>query len=319
MQRMRTRQKHCISNLQTIILLLFLASIVSGLRFKMLNHFRDSRLDETAIKVMFDDIPLEFLVTLSFTVSIEATIVLNFCLIGEYTFTMFHLGDAKIPIKFKITCVLSILHIDIVGTTMSMMKISRKVKQDGKLHYMLNFVFDVDVTGNISLYLISKYHNDPQGALPMKILLYSKTFANLGDLLFEIKMSNEPDFHNQIKNVYLIDEPLSSVVPDYKHLDRGLALLRQAIYFYMEPANSKILLNRSRFNHMHATNGKFDEKCHEIPSHFNPDQKMNVWTLQSFNKEMMELPLDLISLQPDISFTVVLNLEIYPRNLASSY
>ena len=316
---MQSRQNERISKLQSLIILLFVTPFVSGLKFKMLEHFRDSRLNQSTFTVMKDDIPPFFTANLLFTVSIEATIVLNFCFIGQHALTMFKLGDAKVPMKLKIKCVFSILRIEFLNTSVILRKKFRKTKQDGKLHYVLNFVFDVDVFGDISLYLISKEHDDPPEMIPLKTFLYSVPYNDLGEILFEIKMSKKDNFHNQIKNVYVIDESLSSVVPDYKHLDRGLALLRQAIYFYIEPANSKILLNRSRFNHMHATNGKLDEKCHELQSHFNPDEKVNVWTMQSFYKETLRLPLDLVSLQPDISFTIVLNLEIYPRNLDPLY
>ena len=100
---------------------------------------------------------------------------------------------------------------------------------------------------------------------------------------------------------------------------RGLALLRQALYFYMEPAHSKILRNRSTFNHSHGVNGKPGEVCWELHSQFNPDLRLPLWSLQNFKKKLLSLTLDSVALHPRDSFLIVLNLRLYLRNNLQEY
>ncbi|MEL6802852.1 MAG: hypothetical protein AAFO91_03605, partial [Bacteroidota bacterium] len=106
---------------------------------------------------------------------------------------------------------------------------------------------------------------------------------------------------------------------EWIRLYQGLAKMQQAYYFYMEPENSKIILNRSPYNHPHAQNGSQFFDCSELSSNFSQTGNRTNWMLETFTREFARVPLDSLKTTYPNTVSIVANLEIFPRNLDIDY
>ena len=305
--------------ISTIFILYYKLCYVSALNFQMLRNFQDSRIDDSSLTIKVDDLIPNLWLTSSLTLSVESTFILDSCWNDNYSFVLFEIGDTQIPIELGMTCDQSILEITFVSSSKLITKPARKIKSNGELHFVIVFFFKIDTSNSLSLSLVSDNLDNSTLSNLENVEITSVLFSQISDTIMKINFNKDTKLNTQIKNVYAIDKFFSSSDDEFNQFDRGLALLKQAIYFYMEAENAKILLNRSKHNYMYGTNGKLDEKCWEVHSHFNKTDRVTVWTMQNFNNEVFQLPLDLVGVQPDLSFSVVLNLEIYPRLLESLY
>ena len=315
MKHTNSRELINISNYLKIILLLGLSHSILCLNFQMLFHYQDSKVNLVPITIPKSLIPDHFWLEPKFTISMEMTFTISTCFTGNHTHTLFLLGDSSTPSSFSFSCISDSLVFDLMDST-NVLTIRNKFKKpDLTSTFVLNFVFEIETVSFMKLvFLKDDAPNTPKkGSLEITQIPPSE----MTQVLFVVQLLENPDISTEVRNISILDKWFDPLEAEYHERYRGLALLRKAIYFYMEPENTKFLLNRSKLNESFGVNGKTDEYCWELHSHLNREKRATIWTMQSFTKEIFYTDLDF--LKENMSFSIVLNLEIFPRFFDPDY
>ena len=299
--------------LSTLLLLLLLAGVHRSMEFKMLHLFQDSETDKTPIRISKERLPEWFWTSSQKTISVELVVTLNQC-IDAHSMTLFLIGEDETLLHFEFHCLAGLLNLNILEVDNFQGFMVTVTTEDGRLQALLNFQLEID-SSKMTLILVRKI----AGKLMNLQSLQVAQINTPQDKFFTLNLPQDSNTVSRVKNVYVVDKFFASSESEFHERYRGLALLRQALYFYMEPAHSTILRNRSRFNHSHAVNGKLDGVCWELHSQFNPDLRLPLWSMQNFRKELLSLPLDSVALHPLDPFSIVLNLRLYLRNNLEEY
>ncbi|MEL6802931.1 MAG: hypothetical protein AAFO91_04010, partial [Bacteroidota bacterium] len=132
-------------------------------------------------------------------------------------------------------------------------------------------------------------------------------------------LEDTPEFSTQIRNLYLTEKILADSTFEMLHMYKGLATLYQAIYFYMEPAHSKVLLNRSKMNYPPGVSGELGNSFFDLTSYFSRSRKAPQWILSRFFNEFLSLDLPSAQSLEANSFSIMLNFECFLRSRDENY
>ena len=144
-------------------------------------------------------------------------------------------------------------------------------------------------------------------------------YKDVGDQLLEIRMSRNSDYDLHVRSVYAVNKLFMPTDMEYDQLYKGVARLQQAIYFYMEPAYSKILYNRSAFNAPPAISGSSDNYLNNLSSAFSVLNGHTNWMLLKFEQEFLAWEVPLVTTYEPPTTSVIINLELYVRNDSVGY
>ena len=182
---------------------------------------------------------------------------------------------------------------------------------DNEMHFYFPIFLEINKNKNADLYFFGHLPND---FTKKKMLIESIKYTDITQIIFEIMIPENDKISSKIRNLYAVDTVFSNVNYEYQNLDKGIAQLQQAIYFYMDATESQIFHNRSKFNYPPAMNGQASNSCSTIFSQFSTESNSVHWMLVNFRNEFLKLEVpSLNSLEPP-TVSLFLNLDMYIRN-----
>ena len=123
-----------------------------------------------------------------------------------------------------------------------------------------------------------------------------------------------PNTTTTIKNVLAIEGTIDYLQPETFFIFGGFASLIHSIYFYMEPTNTKFLMNRSKFNLPSAINGLNHGYAGKFFSRFSPQTGQVEWMMATNNHEFLFLDIGFIDFEGSWNYSFFVRFKIFLRN-----
>ena len=118
---------------------------------------------------------------------------------------------------------------------------------------------------------------------------------NYNNILFILQLNSNTTLETSVKNLSIINKKIQKGDPSLETLFLGLAQFQNAVYFHMEPSNSKYLKSRSPFNFLPLNNGVFNRSQKTVSSFYSYKTKQIEWILLTPFYDYFDLDLACVS------------------------
>ena len=209
------------------------------------------------------------------------------------------------------------------------------IKNDSFMSYFLSSLIQTSVSSHIltlnvvfeftkSLDIVSKliyFKNGGFSEPPVssEVIWETRNFDPEADNLIVFNLADSIDYKLESRNLYVVDRVFGPDSFEFQDMYKGVASLQYAIYFYMEPAFSKILLNRSRYSYPPAISGEHLHSCSDLTSQYSTNQGRTNWMILHFVNEYLRIDAAPMQISSSRSMTFMLNFDLYLRNNNSDF
>ena len=190
-----------------------------------------------------------------------------------------------------------------------------------KAYHKFFFLVEVYPGTSIELILLHFEPSTPTDRVgqPKKVFWSSYSPSLLKSTLFTFDLAESSFASTEVRYLYAIDKIFSVSDEDTRSLYKGLANLQVAVYFYMEPAFSTVLVNRSRFNYKGGHVGSPRTSFESLESVFSLTKNRPLWFTDTFSSQFFTLHFDSMKTFTNTSHTVLVNFELYNQTLETAY
>jgi hypothetical protein len=146
-----------------------------------------------------------------------------------------------------------------------------------------------------------------------EISLYNFQINEQTTDLFEILYGENNIYSIRISTLIVCDKIVS--LSQFNDLYGGIANLKQSLNFFMEPSNSKVLVNRSELEIPPARNGNQDSSFGSLYSMFSSRTRRPQWFLATNNYEYLAWDITSVYSLDLPSFSIFMNFKLFFRGI----
>ena len=314
------RQKYTFSATTKVLLyIILLTPTIEATNLKMITPMiTDLDIDSFAIDQ--DLIPAEFLSAARFSLMLEVLVTFEVSSDLDQRVDLFEWGNQSASHSVTMASIPPVLSfkIDDGPTDFFFPTLTSKV-HESRRQFTLNLIFEFDADF-VSAYILT-FSSADSSTFPTatKTLLSTQSLSALNGHFLTLDLTPKTEYVYFVRNMYLVDRFFAESGYEVQNMFKGLANLHQAVYLYMEPTYSKVLMNRSRYSYSGGYSGEKGSSLSDLTSAYSTKEGKINWMLSTFSHEFMRMPLDALQSAEPASVSLVVNFDLYLRTGDSNF